>query len=161
MQPAEIKTLFELIKKSGIHPAPETLSKNELEALSQDPDAKVKLFRALGGAGINLYQELEMSSPYVNTHRDVSYGPENLQLHSHAFFELIYCEGGTIQYLIGDTRYRIHAGDVILVPPGISHRPIFTKICRNPTPVLYFGSAPNFSTPSKPFARKNFGNSCV
>ncbi len=125
MQPAEMKTLFELIKKTGIHPAPETLSKAELEALSKDPDTKVRLFRALGGSGINLYQELEMSSPYVNTHRDVSYGPEGLQLHSHAFFEIIYCEGGTIQYLIGDARYRIHSGDIILVPPGISHRPIF------------------------------------
>ena len=125
MQPAEIKTLFEIIKKAGIHPSPETLSKEELETLSKDPEAKIKLFRALGGSGINFYQELEMSSPYVNTHRDVSYGPEGLQLHSHAFFEIIYCETGTIQYLIGDARYRIHAGDVILIPPGISHRPIF------------------------------------
>lgn len=145
MQPAEIKTLFELIKKAGIHPAPETLSKAELEALSKDPDAKVKLFRVLGGAGINLYQELEMSSPYVNTHRDISYGPEHLQLHSHAFFELIYCEGGTIQYLIGDTRYRIHAGDIILVPPGISHRPIFYEDMPEPyTRVVLWISAEFF-----------------
>ncbi len=125
MQPEEIKTLFEIMKQAGIHPAPETLSKEELDALSKNPEAKVKLFRALGGNGINFYQELEMSSPYVNTHRDISYGPEDLQLHSHAFFEIIYCESGTIQYLIGDARYRIHAGDVILIPPGISHRPIF------------------------------------
>ena len=132
MQPADIKTLFEIIKNTGIHPAPETLSKEELEKLSGNPEAKTKLFRALGGAGINLYQELEMSSPYVNTHRDVSYTPENLQLHSHAFFEIIYCESGTIQYLIADTRYRIHAGDVILVPPGISHRPIFYEEMTEP-----------------------------
>ena len=125
MQPSDMKTLFEIIKKSGIHPAPETLSREELEALSRDPEAKVKLFRALGGTGINLYQELEMSSPYVNTHRDVSYRPESLQLHSHVFYEIIYCETGTIQYLIADMRYRIHAGDVILIPPGVSHRPIF------------------------------------
>lgn len=125
MQPSDLKTLFEIIKKAGIHPAPETLSQEELESLSKNPDAKVKLFRALGGTGINLYQELEMSSPYVNTHRDISYRPENLQLHSHAFYEVIYCESGTIQYLIADTRYRIHAGDIILVPPGVSHRPIF------------------------------------
>lgn len=125
MQPSDIKTLFEIIKKAGIHPAPETLSPAELETLSKDPDAKTKLFRALGSNGINFFQELEMSSPYVNTHRDVSYGPENLQLHSHVFYEIIYCESGTIQYLIADTRYRIHAGDIILLPPGISHRPIF------------------------------------
>ena len=125
MQPSDIKTLFEIIKRTGIHPAPETLSKKELEMLSKDPEVKVKLFRALGGTGINLYQELEMSSPYVNTHRDISYQPENLQLHSHAFYEIIYCESGSIQYLIADTRYLIHAGDIILLPPGVSHRPIF------------------------------------
>lgn len=132
MQTADLKTLYEIIKKAGIHPAPETLSKEELEALSKDPDTKVKLFRALGGSGFNLYQELEMSSPFVNTHRDISYGPEHLQLHSHAFYEIIYCESGSIQYLIADTRYRIHAGDVILVPPGISHRPIFYEEMTEP-----------------------------
>ena len=125
MQSAELKTLFEIMKNAGIHPAPESLSKPELEALSKDPEVKFQLFRNLGGSGINLYQELEMSSPYVNTHRDISYAPENLQLHSHAFYEIIYCETGTVQYLIADTRYHIHAGDIILVPPGISHRPIF------------------------------------
>lgn len=125
MQSADAKTLFEIIKKAGIHPAPEKLSPQELAALSKDPEAKHKLFRILGSNNTNFYQELEMTSPYVNTHRDVSYGPESLQLHSHSFFEIIYCESGTIQYLIADTRYRIHAGDVILVPPGISHRPLF------------------------------------
>ena len=132
MQPSDIKTLFEIIRNTGIHPAPETLSKAELEALSKNPEAKVKLFRALGNTGINFYQELEMSSPFVNTHRDISYGPENLQLHSHSFYEVIYCESGTIQYLIADTRYRIHAGDIILVPPGVSHRPIFYEDLQEP-----------------------------
>ena len=87
MQPSDIKTLFEIIKRTGIHPAPETLSKKELEMLSKDPEVKVKLFRALGGTGINLYQELEMSSPYVNTHRDISYQPENLQLQIKPSFQ--------------------------------------------------------------------------
>ena len=132
MQITNVKTLFEIIKKAGIHPAPETLSKEELESLSQNPETRVKLFRALGGTGFNLYQELEMSSPYVNTHRDISYGAEGLQLHSHAFYEIIYCESGSIQYLIADTRYRIHAGDVILIPPGISHRPIFYEEMTEP-----------------------------
>ncbi len=70
-------------------------------------------------------EELEMDSPYVNTHRSISYTTERLQLHSHAFYEIIYCESGNIQYLIGAKRYRIHAGDIILIPPNVSHRPIF------------------------------------
>ena len=125
MKPADMKFLFELIKKVGIHSAPEQLNQQELETLSKDPELRAKVLRAMENSNRNIYQELEMTSPYVNTHRDVSYKPEQLQLHSHSFFELIYCESGTIQYLIADTRYRIHAGDVILVPPGISHRPLF------------------------------------
>lgn len=125
MQLTDTKALFELIKKAGIHPAPEQLRPEELEAMSKDPELRARVLRVMENSNRNIYQELEMTSPYVNTHRDVSYAPENLQLHSHSFFEIIYCESGTIQYLIADTRYRIHAGDVILVPPGISHRPLF------------------------------------
>ncbi len=93
--------------------------------LSQNPELKKQLLGFMSSDNRNFYQELEMDSPYVNTHKDVSYAPENLQLHSHSFFEIIYCESGNIQYLIADKRYRIHAGDIILVPPSISHRPLF------------------------------------
>ena len=147
MQPAEIKILFEIMKKTGIHPAPEKLSNTELEALSKDPETKALLFRALGSSGINLYQELEMSSPYVNTHRDISYVPENLQLHSHAFYEIIYCETGAVQYLIADARYHIHAGDIILIPPGASHRPIFYEEMSEPyTRIVLWINADFFHT---------------
>ena len=39
----------------------------------------------------NFYQELEMADPYVETHRDVSYSNGQLHLHSHTFYELLYC----------------------------------------------------------------------
>jgi len=150
VQTADSKILFDIIKKAGIHPAPEKLSPQELTALSKDPEAKHKLFRTLGSSNVNFYQELEMTSPYVNTHRDVSYGPESLQLHSHSFFEIIYCENGTIQYLIADTRYRIHAGDVILVPPGISHRPLFYEDMAEPySRIVLWISADFFRTIEK------------
>ena len=38
-----------------------------------------------------IYQELEMTSRFVDTHRDTSYVNAQLQLHSHTFFELLYC----------------------------------------------------------------------
>lgn len=120
--PCEIYTL---IQELGIHPNPFSLSKAELESMVKDPALKAKILQAMTGSNRNYYQELEMDSLYVNTHRDVSYEPESLQLHSHSFFEIIYCESGHIQYLIADKRYQIHAGDVILVPPGVSHRPLF------------------------------------
>ena len=40
---------------------------------------------------VNIYQELEMSSRFVDTHRDVSQGGDGVQLHSHTFYEMIYC----------------------------------------------------------------------
>lgn len=72
------------------------------------------------------YQELEMSSQYVNTHRDVSFSSTTVNLHSHTFFELLCCqEGSNVEYLIGNERYRIQKGDILIIEPGVSHRPIF------------------------------------
>ena len=81
---------------------------------------------------LNFYQKLQMYSPLVNTHRDVSFSNETVQLHSHAFYEVLYCESGHLQYLIGETRYSVRQGDIILVPPGISHRPIFHEQLKEP-----------------------------
>lgn len=119
------REIYELIRQAGIHSAPETLNKEELYELSANPEIRQRVIKLLSNNHRNFYQEMEMDSPYVDTHRDISYEPEALQLHSHSFYEIIYCERGNIQYLIGDKRYRIHAGDIILVPPGMSHRPIF------------------------------------
>lgn len=128
MKLSETKNLhhiFEKIKTAGFHSHPESLTEEELKELSKNPAVRALVYEAFGGSSSNFYQELEMDSPYVNTHRDISYAPESVQLHSHSFYEILYCESGSIQYLIADKRYRIHAGDIILIPPGISHRPIF------------------------------------
>ena len=74
----------------------------------------------------NLYQELEMSSRYINTHRDTSYPSAMVSLHSHEYYEILYCRTSVgVEYLIGSDRYRLQKGDIVLVPPGVSHRPIF------------------------------------
>lgn len=81
--------------------------------------------RSIGLDPNNLYQELEMTSPLVDTHRDVSYSNAHIQLHSHAFYELLYCRNTCgAEYLIGSERYRLQRGDLIFLPPGVSHRPL-------------------------------------
>ncbi len=125
MKLSETRNISDILKKIGIQEDPKNMTPEDLEKLAKNPAIRSALFHAFGGASRNVYQELEMDSPYVNTHRDVSYVPESLQLHSHSFYEILYCESGSIQYLIADKRYRIHAGDIVLVPPGVSHRPIF------------------------------------
>jgi len=72
----------------------------------------------------NIYQEVEMSSSYVDMHSDINYEQENVQLHSHLYFEVIFCVSGHIEYLIDTCRYRIHPGDLIILPPSVNHRPL-------------------------------------
>ena len=93
---------------------------------SQEQHAKmVECLRQLGYDPNSFYQEMEMSSRFVETHRDVSYSGNHVQLHSHTFYELIYCRSGSeVEYLVGTERYRLQRGDIIYLPPGVSHRPI-------------------------------------
>ena len=99
-------------------------------------EGQFKLHQHLLAMGIdpaNIYQELEMSSPYVNTHRDISYDSAAVSLHSHSYAELIYCrETAGIEYLIASTRYRLQAGDILFLPPGVSHRPLLPERLQSP-----------------------------
>ena len=89
--------------------------------------------RSLGLDPNNLYQELEMTSPYVDTHRDSSASNAHMQLHSHTFFELIYCCNTCgAEYLVGSERYRLRQGDIVFIPPGISHRPLLPENMAQP-----------------------------
>ena len=66
-----------------------------------------------------------MESRFVDTHQDVSFTNTSVQLHSHSFFELICCRNSCgAEYLVGAERYRLQKGDIILIPPGVSHRPL-------------------------------------
>lgn len=89
--------------------------------------------RALGFDPNTFYQELEMTSRYVDTHQDVSYANGYLHLHSHTFFELLYCRNNCgAEYLVGAERYRLQKGDIIFVPPGVSHRPMLPEHLSEP-----------------------------
>lgn len=110
---------------------------SEIRKISQNfpvpsPDgSKMRTPEALRSIGLdpgNFYQELEMDSPYVDTHRDISYSNANVQFHSHAFYELICCRNTCgAEYLVGTERYKLQKGDIIFVPPGISHRPLLPE----------------------------------
>ena len=90
-----------------------------------------KIMGILHSMGIdpsNIYQELEMSATYVETHQDTSVTNAMVALHSHAFYEMIYCRSATnVEYLVGSRRYRLRNGDIMFISPGISHRPILPE----------------------------------
>jgi len=104
----------------------------ELVRLSQlqdsySPEKAAALLRKVGLDPTAFYQELEMSSRYVDTHLDENKPSEQVSLHSHIFYEILYIRSGTgLQYLVGTERYLLQRGDVILVAPGVAHRPLLT-----------------------------------
>ena len=86
---------------------------------------QTEMLQKLGLEPGTIYQELEMDSRFVDTHRDVSHSNANINLHSHNFYELLYCRNTCgAEYLVGSERYRVQKGDIILIAPGISHRPL-------------------------------------
>ena len=93
----------------------------------------------------SIYQELEMTSPYVDTHRDISYANADLQLHSHTFYELLYCCNSCgAEYLVGSERYRLQQGDLVFIPPGISHRPLLPEHMEKPYQRYVLWLSPEF-----------------
>ena len=102
-------------------------------APAERENALQKLLYSLGVDPENLYQELEMESKLVDTHQDTSFSNNHVSLHSHTFFEILCCRNTCgAEYLVGSDRYRLQKGDIILVPPGVSHRPLLPDQMNEP-----------------------------
>ena len=78
------------------------------------------------------YQELEMDSDYVDVHEDISYSKDNVDLHSHTFFEILFCQSGSLQYMVGNTRYHLVKNSIVCIPPGVSHCPLYLEQLSEP-----------------------------
>lgn len=77
---------------------------------------------------IDLWKEVHMRSPYTDILYQVNEDTMGyVSLHSHAFYEILLIRSGNIQYLLADKRFQVQAGDILLIPPGVSHQPLFTK----------------------------------
>lgn len=115
---------------------------SELRKLAQtvtetnSPDIQKQMQEHILSMGLDpntFYQELEMTSRFVDTHRDISYSNAHMQLHSHTFYELLFCCNSCgAEYLVGSERYRLQQGDIIFVPPGVSHRPLLPEQMAEP-----------------------------
>lgn len=90
--------------------------------------AYTELMRQLGVDENHFHQELKMQNRFVQTHRDVSFARRDVALHSHDFYEILCCCNTCgMEYLVGTNRYRLQKGDIIIIKPGISHRPLFPE----------------------------------
>lgn len=98
-----------------------------------DPVWRNQHLRQMGLEPGEIYQELEMDSRFVDTYRDAITKPSPVNLHSHRFYEILYCRSsGNVEYLVGADRYRLQKGDVVVIPPGVSHRPLFPEEMTEP-----------------------------
>ena len=69
-----------------------------------------------------------MRSRYVDAIPEVTTVHLAVSLHSHDFFEVLYCRNpANVEYLVGAERYRLQKGDIVFIPPGIPHCPILPE----------------------------------
>lgn len=73
----------------------------------------------------NYYQEIVLHDCKVQINLDVSDITDPVPLHSHSFYEILFCCQGGIDYLVDSQRYRLEEGDIVLMEPGLAHRPLF------------------------------------
>lgn len=105
----------------------------ETSGAMKDQQKVQELLRNAGMQLGDLYQELEMTSRFVDTHRDSSCSNSSVSLHSHTFYEILCCRNTCgVEYLVGAERYRLQKGDIVFVPPGVSHRPLLPEHMAEP-----------------------------
>ena len=46
----------------------------------------------------------------------------NVDLHSHDYYEFYFYMEGDVEFEIGDRRQALRSGDFVIVPPGTMHR---------------------------------------
>lgn len=109
-----------------------TAQMSEIQTQDQEKTTQ-QLLQSLGIEPGNLYQELEMSSEFVDTHQDTSFTNNAVSLHSHTFYEVLSIRSsGGAEYLVDAQRYKLQRGDIIIIPPGVSHRPILPEELTEP-----------------------------
>lgn len=73
----------------------------------------------------NIYEESQMQNSKVDIAKRKSDKNENICLHSHEFYELIFVKNGCAKYIIGSKTYIVKKGNLIIIPPKIIHKIIF------------------------------------
>lgn len=49
-------------------------------------------------------------------------------LHAHPFYEIyFFLEGPVERYVVGGRSYRLRSGDILMMPPGVPHHPVFNQ----------------------------------
>lgn len=81
----------------------------------------------------NFWKEVQMEDSSIEIRTQINHErSKHVLLHSHSFYEIILCKSGNIQYLLDGNRFRLQNGDILLIPPGMSHQPLFLEPLTEP-----------------------------
>ncbi len=72
-----------------------------------------------------LYQKLPMISTTADIHKDINNDGRFIPLHSHNFWEILFCCQGDVKYIIKDRQYLLQPGNVMIIEPETAHQPLF------------------------------------
>lgn len=71
--------------------------------------------------------KMEMKRPDLDLRYVFDEKPPVVELHMHTFYEFFYfCEGDLETYVVGSRSYALKHGDILIIPPGAMHHPIFS-----------------------------------
>lgn len=71
--------------------------------------------------------QTEMKQPDLDLRYVFDEKPPVVELHTHIFYEFFFfCAGDLETYLVDSHSYSLKHGDILVIPPGIMHHPIFS-----------------------------------
>lgn len=93
----------------------------DLNWLSTSPDVR-------RSAQIFTTENTNLYSNSVAMHRQATSRETAIPLHSHGFTEILYCrQAEGVEFLVDSRRYRLQNGDIIFIPAGVAHQPLFPE----------------------------------
>ena len=76
--------------------------------------------------GFDPSQEMKRNTMEIHYYLDED--RPQVAFHAHPFYEIYYfLEGPLERYVVGGNSYRLRPGDILLMPPGVAHHPIFDE----------------------------------
>lgn len=60
--------------------------------------------------------------------RFLDFASDHGEIHAHPFYEIYYFLDGPLEhYVVNGRSYRLRQGDMLLLPPGVPHHPVFSE----------------------------------
>ena len=101
----------------------------------QDPQPGLKVCTNRNG-----WQDYFLGEYLVFSHRITFYNRETFpdKLHTHTFYELDIIGGGDVSYIADEQEIAPRRGNIVLIPPGVTHTARLISPCEYDRTVFYF-----------------------